>query len=35
VKNVNRIKLTSLLIVAVTLASFLGKAKWLGFYEGF
>lgn len=30
-----RIKLTSLLIVAVTLASFFGKGKWLGFYGGF
>lgn len=33
----NRIRLTSLLIVALTLASLLGKAKWsaLGFYGGF
>ena len=31
----NRIRLTSVLIVALTLASFLGKAKWAGFYGGF
>jgi hypothetical protein len=34
---VHRMKVTSLLIVALTLASLLGKAKWtaLGFYGGF
>ena len=31
----NRIKLISLLIVAVTLASFVGKGTWLGFLSGF
>lgn len=31
----NRIKVISLLIVALTLASFLGKVQALGFYGGF
>jgi hypothetical protein len=31
----NRIRTTSLLILALTLASFLGKVSKLGFYGGF
>lgn len=31
----NRIRLTSLLIVALTFASLLGKVSKLGFYGGF